>query len=124
MNGIVSALPVGGTPGSLSSVSLVLQETGESRYGFDAKNKKEKKKEENVQPVNHPIVGALEDKLVNHPVDAYRSADELELRVRRVAEDEMMAVEVCETLTADASSQRRDVVDLLPPFLSASLASF
>lgn len=56
-----------------------------------------------LQPINLPIVREGEDEFVDDPVDADGAADELQLRIRGVAEDEVVAVEVGQLGAADAA---------------------
>lgn len=57
-------------------------------------------------------MGAVEQKLVDDAVDSHRPANELQCCVVWIAEYEVAAVKACQLLTADASRQRRDVVDV------------
>lgn len=70
-----------------------------------------------LQPVNHPIVGKLEDKLINQAIDAYCTTDEFKLRVLGIAEDEMITVEFCQILAANSTNKLRGGVSaqLLSP---------
>jgi len=56
------------------------------------------------QPGNFFGVGKREDELVDYTVDAYGSGDEGEGGVGRIAEDEVVRVECCESLLAYASA--------------------
>ena len=59
----------------------------------------------------------FEDELIHHSIDAHRPADQLELRVVRVAEDEVVAVESSQGFAADASGQLYiDHQHLIPSF--------
>lgn len=54
---------------------------------------KGKGEEKDVQPVNCPIMREAKDKLINHAINPNSAADEIECRVCRIGEDEMVAVE-------------------------------
>jgi len=47
----------------------------------------------NAQPVKFTVMREFEDELINHAVDANRPADELQVCIGRVIEDEIVAVE-------------------------------
>jgi len=66
----------------------------------------------NSQPVDHPIMSATKQKLVHDPIDAHSPADQLQRSVICIAEDEVIAVEAGQIISADASRQRRHMVDV------------
>lgn len=57
------------------------------------------------QPVNLSIVGTFEDVFIDHAVYADGPADQFGLGVRRVLEDEMIAVECRELLSPDPTGK-------------------
>jgi hypothetical protein len=59
---------------------------------------------DSLQPVDHSVVGEAEDELVDDSIGADGSADELELRVLRVVEDEMVCVECRESFPPNSTS--------------------
>lgn len=65
-----------------------------------------------VQPVNNPVMGAVEQKLVHDTVDAHGPADQLQRCIIRVAEDEVVAVKGSQLRPADAARQGGHVVDV------------
>ena len=52
----------------------------------------------------------FEDKLIDHAVDAYRAAHELQVSICRVVEDEVVAVEDAQIVSPDATSELSDVL--------------
>lgn len=48
---------------------------------------------------------AFEDELVDHAVDTHRATDQLRLGIFGILEDEMVAIECSELLSADAARQ-------------------
>lgn len=64
----------------------------------------------NLQPIHHHIMRELVDKLIYDSVDSYCAADELKLGVFRVAEDEMVGVELGQVLSADTACHCRDMI--------------
>ena len=67
------------------------------------KAKRSEGKRVNLQPVDCLVVVELEDEFVYHAVDADSAADELERRALRIAEDEVVGIEVGEFLAADTA---------------------
>ena len=65
------------------------------------------------QPVNHHVVCEAEDEFVDYAIDAYCSGNEFEGCVGRVVEDEVIAVEVCEGSSTDASCHLKIRVQIL-----------
>lgn len=64
------------------------------------------------QPIYHAIVRYCEDELVHDPVYSDRPADELERGVVGVTEDEALAVELRQRLSAHAARHRGDMVHI------------
>lgn len=64
---------------------------------------KRQEKQNRLQPVHRPVMGELDNKLVDDAIHAHRPADKLQGSVVRVAVDEMVAVEGCQAIAADAS---------------------
>jgi hypothetical protein len=65
-----------------------------------------------LQPVNLTIVGEFVDELVNHTVNAYRATNKIKRSIQGIVEDEVISVELCETASADTTSQL-DIVSQL-----------
>ncbi len=61
-----------------------------------------------LQPVNHLVVGEAENKLVDHPVYSNCATHELQLRVRRVIENKVIAVKISECYSSDSSCHLQD----------------
>lgn len=59
----------------------------------------------NSHPVDHDVVLALVDELIDDPVNSDGPTDEFELGVLRVTEDKMVAIECGEVFPADAAGQ-------------------
>lgn len=57
-----------------------------------------------LQPVKLHVVSELKDELIDYPINAHRPADELQGRVGRVIEDEVMAIEIRQRPATDATS--------------------
>jgi hypothetical protein len=64
------------------------------------------------QPVNHPVMGAVEQKLIHNPINPHCATDQLQCRIIRIAEDEVITVKAGQVLPANTTSQRRHVVDI------------
>lgn len=88
VNGMAALRCVGGTPGKLNRVSHGVAKR--KRWG-------------NEQPIKLPVMCELEDEFVDHTVDTYRPTHELQIGVRRVVEDEVVAVEDAEIVSPDAT---------------------
>lgn len=58
-----------------------------------------------VQPVYFSIMGDFVDEFVDYTVNTNRPADELQLGVIRITEDEMVPVEIGEFVAANTASQ-------------------
>lgn len=56
-----------------------------------------------LQPVNHHIVGKLIDEFVHNSINAHRAAGKLKLGILRVAEYEMVSVEIGQILSTNSS---------------------
>lgn len=73
---------------------------------FDgASSKKKRNKRNDIQPVYLEVVSALENKLVNDAVDGHGAADQLQLSIGGVTEDEVRAVEARQGLPAYTSCE-------------------
>lgn len=53
-----------------------------------------KQKGWNSHPINRPVMRETENEFVNYPIDSDCPAHQLQRRIRRIAEDEMVTVEV------------------------------
>lgn len=62
-----------------------------------------------LQPIDRLIVREAENELVDHSVDAHSSTDKLHGRILGVAEDEVVTVEVGETISSYATSHGRNL---------------
>lgn len=49
----------------------------------------------NSQPINLPFMREFEDEFINHPINANSPANQLQFRIIRIVEDEVVAVEGC-----------------------------
>ena len=58
-----------------------------------------------LQPIELPVVCEFEDELINHTIDTNRAADQLEVGVCRVVEDEVVPIESGQTAPPYATSQ-------------------
>lgn len=66
-----------------------------------------KKKQINIHPVNHLIVGELENELINDAVNALGSTNQFQLGVRRIVENEVVLIEMRQGLAANAAGHLR-----------------
>lgn len=62
----------------------------------------------------------LEDELVDHAIDTNGSADELQVCICRVVEDEVVAVELGQIASPNTTGQ---LVDVVSRFIKASLGA-
>lgn len=58
-----------------------------------------------LQPIDHHVVSELIDELIYNPVNSYCATDKLKLGILRIAEDEMVGVELRQILSANSSCQ-------------------
>lgn len=57
----------------------------------------------NIHPVNHLIMGKLENELIDDAVNAFSSTNQFQLGVRGVIKDKVVLVEMREGYTADTA---------------------
>lgn len=77
VNGIRTDFPVGGIPGILFGMLLLLWWKNISNL-------------DHLQPVNLPVVGEAEDKLIDNAVNPHSSANEFKCCVVWIVEDEII----------------------------------
>lgn len=68
---------------------------------------------EDLHPVNHLVVGKLEDEFIDDTIYSHGSTDELEFGVCGVVEDEIVLVKVGELGAAYTASQLIQVISFL-----------
>ena len=95
VKGSLQYCPVGGIPGALISELLA--------YVLKADVC-------DIQPIDHSVVRELEHKLINDPIDSYRSAHENECSIIRIVKDEVVPVKVSQAFTTNASGHGGNVV--------------